>query len=219
MRDRVLTQHKRLDRLAKHIRSIYIAERRRQAVLRGYHSRPYVPGRHWDGDGKREAIWPQLALWSIQHELEPQLLVRAVFAARTDIMPEPNMLKGERALELYNHYRERYYELLQRSFDSQRRSVVVETTKLRVQYGDKWDQARIYEAVIGDPNLELTALFRYCLACAARRKDLASRYYTAAVLQYVPCRDFYERVWKHWLPAKFVDRAPQEYRRLLCGVD
>lgn len=167
-------------------------------------SRKYV---HFDGgQDSRGAIhrpvWPRIAKFAEQYGADPLILVRAVFAYRSDRqIPPANLFVSQAALESYRQYQaERAVDVAYefKSFKTQARRL-------------KWELEQtiaaplevIWRLVIVDPALSYGPLYRFALASEMNEVDLAIRYRHSALMEYINSPDEFDKVMGDYLPAGF----------------
>lgn len=168
----------------------------------------YMPGPYWDGDARknREPIWPSIARFLIHNKVEPETYVRQVFrlarSAAQTLMP--NQVATQGALKLFREWQPHYGKLVQQAFHTQQgiaRAQLAYCAEFELGREDTW------KMVLLDESLQMTAMFRYCLACSEKLPNIAARYREAAVLEYSSSPDNYDKYWGEWIPQELKDSA------------
>jgi hypothetical protein len=206
-----------IEALAKYIRALWVAEYhdfelRTKGIATDW-------GTHhmskWDGgetsDGKTcTAVWPRIARFCIEHNLEPDLLIRAVYYRKVDFPPHPNQAHGAKALEVYRAYTapatrmEIKTELIHK-FESQKQRALSDVFSKKHYY--KLDELSAWQSAISTSAPVLTPLFRYCVAKNQGWDDLANEYQARAAKQYRRFAEIYDEVWGEWIPAELKSMA------------
>lgn len=220
------------DPLAARCRSAYVRARSQAETDRRGVPFAWRPPRAYDGrppatvdgavveDRGAAPVWPKLAAFCRENDLDPDAYVAWVFADRgLGRIPEPLQVITRAALAAYRGAAAQEEGRLAEALGIQqavaRRHVLV-LTAIR---GDR-DAATA--EVLTDPVLPLSALFRLCLARSLDGKvfaRIARLYQTAAAVQFQPLRRAYRRAWRGWLPRDFVAEAADLYRAWLDAGD
>ncbi len=161
----------------------------------------------WDGgrDDKGSSftpVWPKIAQFCIQHDLEPEILVRALFYRQANT-PRPNQAHGPYALDTYIAYTQSRTKLDQKSqiiyeFESQKARVVAETVRLKKYH--RLEEQMAWRSVIASRDQPLSPLFRYCVCMNQKWHDMSVDYLDAARRQYKRDSKLYDEVWGDWIP-------------------
>lgn len=147
-------------------------------------------------------LWPRLVKFALQHNVEPTLLIKAVFANRTDRqLPPANMFVSRAALESCQRFQSEHAIDVEYEF----KSFKAEARRL------KWELEQtiaaplnvIWRLVIVDPMLSYGPLYRYVLALELKEEDLALRYKHSALMEYVTSPDAFDNVMGTFLPDDF----------------
>ncbi len=207
-----------LSTLAQCIREMWVAEYRdfelrTTGLATGWGRRHMV---HWDGgntpDGKVcKPVWPKIAKHVTENDLEPDLLVRALFYRKTDYPPTPNQAHGPYALEQYRLYTSPGTTLeiksdLIHGFDSQKQRALSEVASKTTYF--KLDETTAWKVTVGDTDVPLTPLFRYCVACNQGWDDIGTKFEAQAKKQYRRFAAVYNEVWGAWIPETLKKEAP-----------
>lgn len=199
-----------LDRLAGEVRYLYYDVRREWLLARG---RPadQLPGPNptWDGGedrfGRRHAsIWRKVAAFLLEHELDPRVLVRAVFdrAAGGD-PPLPTALAGRNVLSLMAGFRSREVKLVRADVAAEKQMVA--SFIVLAQHAGTSDQETWRKAVL-HPDLD-NELVRYVLALSCGQLDLAEGCKPMALREYLRHPGPYDEVLGSELPPSFREDA------------
>lgn len=200
-----------VEELAHKIRRMW-AEERRRFDLRTSGVPSDWGNRHmnkWDGgkakDGKHyNPVWPKIAQLCIDEHLDPLLLVRAIFYHRDQYPPEPNQAAGNTALDRYRMYTSPSTQLeiqnsLLNALGCDRALSTAEVARQKHYYNR--DDACAWRLTLVSTTVNLSPLFRYCVAKNQQWDDLAEQFYSAAVKQYAQHPEIYNDVWSEWIPA------------------
>jgi hypothetical protein len=206
-----------LEAFAQRIRDLWVAEYRdfelrTKGKATGWGSRRMSK---WDGgeteDGRiHKPVWPKIAVFCLEHGLEPDVLIHALFYRKVDYPPMPNQAHGGHALEKYNEYTapgtrmEIKTELLH-AFESQKQRVLADVFS-KVQYY-KLDEKAAWRITVASKDTPLTPLFRYCVARNQGWEEVATQYEPSATRQYRRFADVYDEVWGDWVPTDFKQKA------------
>jgi hypothetical protein len=194
-----------LDAMAREIRAIYSAQRRYASARR---PRPSTWGQkvipRWDGGEDPHGavhvpIWPRIAQICAVHQIEPRLFVEAQFAGRAaGEVPQPDALLRAEALERYHAHVRGSEARLRLDWRAESGHFLRKATTREYTLGETRDEAAAY--VLADPDSNLSALFRYCLAHLGQSPGLMARYRIPALMQYAFRRYAYDRAWADHLP-------------------
>lgn len=182
------------DRLAKIVRSIYILLRTAQS------GSAYEPGAKWDGGTDRfgrnyTPVWPRLARFFVEHQLEPLAYIRAQFwQAKKGRIPLPNALMSADAVATYELYRRQIAGDVAQQLQWELGSVRSEM--LPVMQGLGWSQERTLRwALTNERTVKASVLTRYCLAVEYGLVDIAESYHDGALFQYAFQKNAYDASW------------------------
>lgn len=210
-----------LAEIAEAIKDRFVAEYRRKLTAHGGYDTNWKPGPTWNG-GKVQrsgrtysSVWERTAKWIIRHKIPiAEYIYFIVWDYKPRSMPLPGDLTSEKALLAFRKQRQgdpnTLREQHETAFSSQKAVL-----SLRLAYYAEAREMDILQltneelqrAIIEDPYLELSALFRYCLAYSEDLHDLADRLFLPAVYQYTVESDHYDEVWKDWIPDEFRRKA------------
>lgn len=215
---RVRSSHSVIEDLSGMIKTVYIeAYRRRESAIKGRSN--WSPGDWWNGGTvrgiKRPNIWDRAARFVLQNRLPVLPFVSfAVFECSTRALPRPTHLVSKSVLASFRQS--------ERDIKQSRESIVVAFAGQRhalslaldwyddaKELGIPFTEEEIKRQVLLDTGVQMSALFRYCLAESEGLGDLASDLFTAAVLQYMSAPKVYAGVWGEWIPTRFREEAQQ----------
>jgi hypothetical protein len=220
-----------ISRIANEIREQYITRRREYETAQQGSESKYLPSAHWDGGQNRQGhtrsnIWKRIAALCIEHGVDHYQYVQQVFMNPVHKRaPQPNWLLGERMLNEYKSdsrpvgkaVRAAY---IARAFEEERARLeerLFEWDDIISHDKDReYTELEIQRAILGDDNLALTPLFRFCLAIQKRQDDIAEYFYGMAILQYLRYPEAYRRVWGDMIPGWF-HKAADSCRRMLIA--
>jgi hypothetical protein len=174
---------------------------------------------------KAAEMWLKIARIVIEQKLSPESFVNAQFVvlSPTSKPPFPTMLLGGQALSTYHEGRKLSQAAIVVSLECQihhcqQQIAELKYSSLKVSGEDAWAR------VINDLSIELTALFRLCMASYVaaqpgtinrqRFVQLINQFRDAAAVQYCLDSEAYDRVWQNKIPANFKAEAEQIYRRI-----
>lgn len=222
--------------VAKIVRRTYIEDRSAWERLQRGTDYEYRPSRLYDKgapahdlDGKPHkavpSIWLSLARRFIVLELDPADYIHRLFEKKLvrGRAPEPAALLNREFLDYYRSESCHGDEL-----EECRLSLLVQcrTAASNIAY---WQSARMgfeqsHSTVLCDEALELSALFRFCLACKLMERgalfaDIARQYEGEAAVQFQRSKKEYLESWGEWLPPDFAKRSRRIYLRSLYGDD
>ncbi len=215
---RVRSTHSVIEDLSGMIKTVYTeAYRRRESAIKGRSN--WTPGDWWNGGVvrgvKRPNIWDRAARFVLQHRLSVLPFVSfAVFEFSKRALPRPTHLVSKPVLESFRQSEQdikQSRESIVVAFDGQRHALALaldwydDAKELGIPFTDE----EIKRQVLLDTGVQMSALFRYCLAESEGLTDLASDLFTAAVLQFMSAPKAYAGVWGEWIPVRFREEAQQ----------
>jgi hypothetical protein len=231
-------------RLAQIIRQTYIDDRTAWETMRRGVAFTYVPPLIYDEGKKgiseeaaaeikdrrkREAakrrvpsVWLELATKFIHRRLDPEEFIHRMFE-RSDKSrpPEPGQLLDEKFIEEYDNVLRAEH------------SEVADSLKVQKQLAAShilyWQHAGMnfvssHATVLLDEDLDLSALFRMCLAYGLMDRDkvfkkIVKEYMGRAAVQFERSRREYRRTWGDFIPVDFVKRSRRLYEEALGHSD
>ena len=161
----------------------------------------------FDTDG----TWERAVKFFLGHKLniERCLIVRFALAGQSKVDSVwPNTLASPKYLEDYLKASEGQVEDLQIALNVER--AICRNYLLGIEGDNDPNTTTVLRRAITSKQLNLSPLFRYCLAKEVNFVDLARRFYRAAKEQYLCAPEEYREVWKNGLPADFVTRVEQQ---------
>lgn len=204
--------------LAAEARAVYMTERNnwhrtREGRVTCYGAEPITA---YDGGetatGRRlTAVWPRLVNFALKHGIDLRVYIREQFQVRSARPPEPNELLSERTVQAHKAASQsvRGPEELARIFAFQRERLLAEFDKMwicKVRHG--WTDQQVHRAALTSGALQLSALFRYCVAVKYGYQDLAEEFFDRALMQYMGRQKEYDLVWgSDWLPPALSEAA------------
>ena len=199
------------------IRSIYCAEYRRACPAAATYGDEEIP--HWDGGRdsfgrNHRPIWPRLADFFMQHQLDPIVYIQAAFALRRGrTPPAPNTLThGDILSHYYQITAERSSEIAE-SWHRQREVVQTEIWALKRLYPAQTDRAIQVTAICDRHRVQAGPLLRYCMATEFGLHELAADFLRQAAVEYLFNRIAYDRLLPT-LPQPIRDEATQIQREM-----
>jgi len=187
---------------ANRIKCIYTICRRRLEFRLGDRV-TYFPPARFDGDANRESEWDLLAHWCDEHKINPETLVKVVLDYRVRnekvAIQEPRDLRSARHLTVVK-------TAIENEIDYMRRRLTIENNAMRTRIVSNQvsglGKDLSYSDAILNPNINASALYRYCLARSLgdEYKGVAEHYEAPAIEQYTEWPDEYDLVWRHMLP-------------------
>jgi hypothetical protein len=212
------------------VRAVYERERSRYETLREgrlvrykaplyYNRRAALRASGDDGSGDpiepaRDSTWEAMATFFLQARIDPELYIRIQFepaSLRLHDPPEPRQLLTPARQTLYTQAKAALAGNIALSLGTQQE---IATSEAAYVCSSGRSTADAVAHVIADENLELSPLFRYCLArsmTGERFQTLAGIYKVRAVLQYVCYADAYQATWHQHLPVGFARMAESLY--------
>jgi len=131
--------------------------------------------------------------------------------------PTPAQLLSTQFRKFYKQAKTMALEEIKKRFESERR--LAKTHVMAKQSVNELTMQDATEEVLLDEDIDLSPLFRYCLARSMKTPefaDLATRFFLQrAVLQYVRASSDYGEVYGEWIPDDFRRSAKVEYNDLI----
>jgi hypothetical protein len=191
----------------------------------------YQPPRAYDGttalllegeyevEKARPSVWVALVDWCAARKIPPELYVRYCFRGLSldrAAAPEPAQLKSEKYLEGWTKAKKLRIEELRTSLAAQKTIAATRIVTRQSAFGESGPLSQ--RAVLTDPSLELSPLFRFCLATSIDTKAMrkvAQTFWAEAIVQFSSDPRGYAKAWKEWLPPRFAEIAADVYPKLL----
>jgi hypothetical protein len=217
-------------RLAVDVRRIYIEERSAFESMKHNTNVVYRPPKRYEGkpaeyleDEQIEKavppIWLQMARVFVARKIDPPAFIGSIFgdAALDRRAPEPNMLITENSLKCWRRIQKEKEEQIALGLKMQQQLALQKIMVL--QKLGKQTPEDAYAVTLLNTGLELSALFRYCLALSIggkRFRHIAQRFEADACIQFVRYKKYYLSHWKDFLPEKISARMRKVYRYLFA---
>lgn len=168
---------------------------------------------------QRTRPWLGLARQVISERADPESFIRAQFETLppNGRPPYPDQMRGPRAWARYKQWLKHLDWRVRSAFRIQS-NAAQQAISWHRSMGQCDSQTAWYRALL-DHNVEMSALFRYCLARDIhastqdeRFRRIMQRMETAAAMQYIRSADAYDKVWgQRWIPTGFRDQAQAIY--------
>lgn len=205
---KVVVPDETMDWLIRQLKAFYVMNKR---FHKGLKTGFTATSEAVEPKGSRK-VWQTAVEFFLRHKLNMACCVRVRFllASKHDIVP-PNTIGLEKYLERYQQACEDMETELTMEFESQKQICrdYMLTTGDELGYKGR----ELTKFTLLNETLELTPLFRYCLAVSEGLNKVAKRYSSKAMGQYLSAPREYRRVWGKWLPEKLRVKA----RRLAGG--
>lgn len=219
-----------LVQLATEIRKIYVRERSEYESLKCGQTVVWKPAKRYDGRAPIEtddgivlqkgtvSAWLKLAKFFAEHRIEPRAYIQSQFeaTAHRDRALNPDQLTSPAAQFRWRKAKRKKEEYIKLALTLQSSLASAEIQLLQHYAGKSPEDAAA--VVLCNNGLELSALFRYCLARSIRGKrfrQIARSFEVEACLQFERFRTYYLRHWKSVLPDGFSKRSREIYEFLL----
>lgn len=218
-----------LARSAQRFKEVYILERQAYEEARGS-TKLYRPPKRFDGgaeqhDGAYRSgkvapnVWQVQTKKLLEEHLDPVEYVQHVFlglAGSGRRPPGPDQILQEAFRAGYDRARRQEGHQVKISLEVQARLARQRIIERQACYGYNPEDALV--DVLLDEGLDLSWLFRYCLAAASehpRAQELADDFFVGAVIQYMRSHREYKRHWGPWIPHDFPKQASTVYDELI----
>jgi len=148
-------------------------------------------------------VWERVAKVLLDAGVSSALeYINVVFDARGagSPPPEPQHLLGAAALEAWRQRPDADELFLRLQAGWKRQHRICGVAGLRRQELQPAGRRETLLAVVADTRVELSPLYRYCVALGEQADELAARYKAAALAQYCKAPGLYKRVCGDWLP-------------------
>jgi hypothetical protein len=178
----------------------------------------YKPSPMFDGhpgsleESPRESVWLKAARALRRLGYDPEAYVRAQFDVYSkNGPPRPDQLTSPSSVRLYEH-RCRGEEVVARERFSLGSQVEVAKQRIEALVAGGYAPEDAWYEVLLDPDVDLSPLFRYCLAVSISRKadaederfaELSAELKPAAVAQYTTYQEAFDAEWVKFLPRGF----------------
>lgn len=219
--------------LAWRVKACYTQERGRWESFRSGATVAYRPPKAYDGrrpvtvDGElevvpaRASVWQALVDWCQRQEINPEEYVRISFAAlpMTTSAPEPDQLKSAKYRNKWAELSGNIEEILRQKLASEKTTAAQNFVLRRRVYRET--HAFALWCVLTDASLELSPLFRYCVAVdtnTAKTREIAQTFFAEAVIQFECYRAAYQTAWAAVLPKEFATQAKRAYPFVLSRL-
>jgi hypothetical protein len=220
-------------RLAERVKRCYVRERTVWESRKQGRPVEYRPASSYDGapaktiDDDDEAVvdkavvsvWHKIATALQGRDIHPETYIQIQFSLLTHEdrrPPEPHQLLTPACLAVWKANKNKVAEGLGVALRLQRRLAEQEFSFYK---RNENSPEVCWERVLAKRGIELSALFRYCLAFhlgGERFTPIAERYEAAAMMQFERHRDLYQQIWGSFLPVEFAERSRQMYPELLA---
>ena len=203
------TQREVLVSVASRLRNAYGYERSQLESKRLGRPISWRPMRPLDPQGKGSKVWVTLATFVHSRGYHPEDYIAAQFeqlAGRR--IPEPGMLMQKFCEQKYEIFSKGKVEVCRQALTFQ-----VETAKLQIRLREKlrgMSPANATHSVLIDTDLDLTALFRYCIAVTMpgrRFRELTQALQKGAAVQLLRAKDAYMEAWGELIPDELCQNA------------
>lgn len=204
--------------LARQIRFRFIHAYRRHHLART--GRPSNFGSRldprWDGvEGRRgrqqRAIWYDVARLALSERVEPDELIEAAFnVADEGCLPQPTSLTSPSVVARARAGRGLAVENLLNALEVQQNIWKIEAFMITRHGGCDLNTAA--GRVLKNGRLELSAIFRYCVATESGDVEVAGLFEEDAFEQYVLHKWAYDRAWGELIPAALKEGADRYLR-------
>ncbi len=199
--------------LADRIRRAFSLAHRRHHLDRTGRPSPFGASLdpRWDGvagrgGGRRRAIWYDVARLALAERIEPGELIEAAFSVADEgCLPEPTSLLSPAVVARARDRRGLAVENFRVALDAQQNIWMIEVYLIKRRADCDFETAA--SRALKNRRLDLSALFRHCMATGAGDVEVAGLFEEAAFEQYLPIKWAYDRAWGEFIPAALKDRA------------
>ncbi len=214
------------------VKTCYTVERQRWERLKTGDKVKYVPPRKYDGvkaitiegtevEPSKASVWWKIIVWCQARYIPPEEYVRVCFHGMPngDCAPEPAQLLGPKYEAKWKKLWSKKEEMLRVSLQWQK-----DTAKTRIvvrQKLYKQEPEASFKHVLTDGNVDLSPLFRYCLAKSIGgpvMRKVAQTFKAEAILQFECYRKLYKKVWAAELPKGFSAMSKRVYPLVLAKL-
>ncbi len=195
--------------LSQAVRAEYINQRRMWRSLSGSHPN-YLPGKQWDEGRRLESgryslpVWPKIAQFLIDHEiLDYPEFIRRIFESRGPHrpVPQPNHLHGPVALALWKEVipKKELRARVRQAWEQEKKAFAIAALDQQDFFPESSEQECLRSVIVND-TVNLSPLYRYCVATGEGLPRHAGMYKTLALRQYCLAPSLYDEVWGGWIP-------------------
>ncbi len=176
-----------------------------------------------DTHGRELKLWLKIAALVLEHKFDPATFIRRQFLVLPPGSKSPYIeaFNSDDAIANYDRGRVTGYEDIKIAFASQLSTFRTHVAIVLASVSRKYTSEEAWAVVLTDEYLALSALFRHCMALSVSREaktgdkrrftTIASRYATAAAIQYMLDAEAYNGVWEKMLPSGYGVVALQTY--------
>ena len=216
------------------VKVAYVQERSRWESFKDGATVTYRPPRSYDGkkpvtiDGEvemapgKDSVWQRIVDWCDNRGIPPEQYIRAVFSdlpIDRKCAPDPPQILGPVYEDKWKKVSAKVPDRLAAALASEKALARTHLIVNQSLHGDTAEFAQ--RLVLADGNLDLSPLFRYCLAMSIGTKvmrKLARKFQAEAVLQFECYPQHYEKVWAKMLPDGFSAMAKRLYPAVLAKL-
>lgn len=165
----------------------------------------------------QERFWVRAVKFLLARDFDPVACVTSLFttAGNSPHPPWPNHLVSTRNAELFSEATEASGVRVGASLVYQKNRCRLITTLLAADEGLRG--ADLFRRVLLDETLELSDLFRYCMAVSVELADVAAHFKRRALLQYLLHVTKYDQFWGELIPKGF-RKTGEQAKLLLKGL-
>jgi hypothetical protein len=174
----------------------------------------------WDGgtnrDGKRfKSVWVKIVQFAQKNNIDPEVLVESVFGCHEHgTPPTPQQISGPYGLECVSRYKAVSEERLKLQYRVEKQLAEQTFFEVGLRHPEMGGLKK-WRRVITSSLVELSGLFRYCMACNLGQADLAEALYARAMQEYSRSPAAWKKIMGDDLPQEFMRVA--ELRRQLIS--
>lgn len=168
--------------------------------------KPEYDGGVSTGGRRHRSVWEGLAKFLVDNDcFDPELFITAncVDAARP---PDPRRLSNVEAIKCYRRYIAEAPTMLRCALASQATAFKVEQLRQATMSPNE-PKETLWRNILRAPVVNMSPLFRYCIAVHEGLDDIAAHFEPFAVKQYMVNPNGYKEVWQSVLPPAFVARC------------
>lgn len=199
------------------IRHVYCAEYRLACPSAADYGDNVLP--QWDGGQdaygrNHKPVWPRLAAFFTQHQIDPIAYIRAAFAMRRGrTPPAPNTLTHGDQLSHYYQVVAESRATIGEAWRRQREAICNEIWALRRLYATQPERAIQVTALCDTHRIDASPLVRYCMSIEFGLIELASDFLRPAAIEYMCNRAAYDALLPT-LPAPIREEASRIQREM-----